>query len=134
MRKFIRNHKKLTALLIMSSALLGFAGWDVAAGIRGRLAAQFDLIRGRYEILAIGLPVPWRPEYARLLRARYGIVERVVAGCLVSEPLIAYVESYNRTSMAAADRRFGHDVFQESAADANRNWQRQHPGNRPNDR
>ena len=126
MRGFVRNHKKLTALLLTASALLGFIGWEVAAPIRGRLAAQFDLIRGHYEVLAFGLPTPWRPEYARLLRERYGIEERVVAGCVVSQSLVAYVESYNRTSMRAANRRFGRDVFEESVADASRNWQLQH--------
>jgi hypothetical protein len=67
MRKFIRNHKKLTALLIMPSALLGFIGWEIAAPIRGRIAAQVDLMRGRYEILSIGLPPPWRPRPRRTL-------------------------------------------------------------------
>jgi len=52
------------------------------------------------------------------LRERYGIENRVVAGCIVSPPLLAYTEGYNRVSMAAANRKFGHDVFKESVADA----------------
>jgi hypothetical protein len=55
MRKFIRNHNELTALLIMPSALPGFIGRE--------LAAQVDLIRGRYEILSAGLrPRTGRPR------------------------------------------------------------------------
>ena len=46
MRKLIRNHKKLAALLIMPSALPGFIGWELAAPIRGRIATQLDLMRG----------------------------------------------------------------------------------------
>ena len=36
----------------------------------------------------------------------------------MSPPLLAYTEGYNRVSMAAANRKFGHDVFKESVADA----------------
>src|ERR1039458_9994430 len=63
-------------------------------------------------------PAPWRSEFVRILRERYGIEDRVVAGCIVSPPLLAYTEGYNRVSMAAANRKFGHDVFKESVADA----------------
>jgi hypothetical protein len=72
MRKFIRNHKKLTALLIMPSALLRLIGWEFAVLIRGRIAAQVDLMHGRYEILSVGLPPPGAlvplPLVAPLLR------------------------------------------------------------------
>jgi hypothetical protein len=58
MQKFIRNNKKLTPPLIMPAALRGFIGWEIAAPIRGRIAAQVDLMRGRCEILSVGLPPP----------------------------------------------------------------------------
>ena len=119
---------KLIAFLILASAVAGFAGWDRLARIRGELVAGFDVARGHYEVLTAGLPVEWRPEYARLLRERYGIKERVVAGCIVSRSLSDYVDGYNRVSVSAANRKFGHDVFQESAADASRNWKRLYPG------
>jgi hypothetical protein len=35
----------------------------------------------------------------------------------VSPPLLAYTEGYNRVSMTAANRKFGRDIFKESAAD-----------------
>jgi hypothetical protein len=61
------------------------------------------------------------------LRERYGVEERVAAGCVVSESLLAYVGSYNRVSMSAVNRQFGRDVFQESVADASRNWKLKQP-------
>lgn len=125
-RGFIRNHRNLTRLVVLASALAGFAGWDLAAPIRGQLAARFDLTRGHYKVLTLGLPTSWRPEYSHLLRERYGIEMRVVAGCLVSQSLLAYVKGYNRVSMSAANRKFGRDVFQETDADAIRNWELQH--------
>jgi hypothetical protein len=62
------------------------------------------------------------PETARLLRQRYGIELRVVAGCIVTKPLVAYVDGYNMVSMAAAGRKFGHDVFETTMRDAGKNW------------
>ena len=37
---------------------------------------------------------------------------------MVSPPLLAYTEGYNWVSMAAANRKFGRDVFKDSEADA----------------
>ena len=126
MRRFIRNHGKLTAFLILACSLAGMVGWDLSASIRGQLVARFDVGRGHYEVLMVGLPVEWRPEYVRLLRERHGIEDRVVAGCIVSRSLSAYVEGYNGVSMRAANHKFGHDVFRESAVDASRHWELLH--------
>jgi hypothetical protein len=97
------------------------------APVRGGIVASFDLMRGHYKILSLGLPTPWRPEFAHLLRKRYGIEQRVVAGCVVSQSLLAYVDGYNRISMSAANRKFGRDVFQESVTDAIRDWKLRQP-------
>jgi hypothetical protein len=86
------------------------------------VAAGHDTTRNRYEELGYGLPVPWRHEYVRLLRERYGIRFRTVALCTVTNDLVAYADSYNRVSMAAANRKFGHDVFKECAEEAERTW------------
>jgi len=83
--------------------------------------AHLDPVRGRHEVLAFGLAAAWRSEYARLLRKRYGIEMRVVAGCCVKESLVAYVDSYNAVSADAASRKFGHNVFQEIVIDARGN-------------
>jgi hypothetical protein len=93
---------------------------DVPDRIRGRSDAHFDLARGDYKELTWGLPVDWFPEYSRLLRERYGIEERRVAFCVVSQSLVAYAEGYNTVSRNAAIRKFGRDIFKESMADASR--------------
>jgi hypothetical protein len=38
-----------------------------------------------------------------------------VSTCIVSETLHSYADSYNEVSVAAANRKFGHDVFKECA-------------------
>ena len=71
--------------------------------------------RQKESTTAYGLPPGWRSEYARLLKEQYGIEMRTVALCIVSETLCSYVDSYDEISAAAANRKFGHDVFNECA-------------------
>jgi hypothetical protein len=96
--------------------------WDASAPIRGTLLARFDLARGHIALLAYGLPPGYSDEYTRLLKERYTIERRQIALCLVSRSLIAYADSYNRLSVAAAKAKFHHDVFSETAQDAQRIW------------
>jgi hypothetical protein len=88
---------------------------EYTAPTRGRLAAHFDVRRGHYVVLTYGLPPEWRPQYAQLLQDRYGIEVRTVALCIVSETLRSYADSYDEVSVAAANHKFGHDVFKECA-------------------
>jgi hypothetical protein len=96
--------------------------WSGSASMRSQVSARFDIGRGRYELLLYGLPTGSRPEFQRLLRDRHGIKTETVAGCVVSETLQSYVDSYNAAIADAAKRRFGHDVVKESAETADRNW------------
>jgi hypothetical protein len=118
---------KKTLWIVRVLVLLVFSvtAWVYTAPSRGRLSAHFDLWRGHYIVLAYGLPSPWRPKYAHLLRERYGIEVHTVALCIVSETLRSYADSYNEVSAAAANRNFGHDVFKECAEVASKNWELQ---------
>ena len=75
------------------------------------MVARWDIAQGHFELLEYGVVLPWRIEYAHKLHTRYGIELRDVAGCIVSDSFREYVASYNEVSMAAANRRFGRDVF-----------------------
>ena len=91
-------------------------------GIEGQLRARFDLWRGHYAIHTYGLNLSGR-EYARILKDRYGIETHVDALCIVSESQISYADSYNKLSTAAANRKFGHDVFKECSVEARHEWE-----------
>jgi hypothetical protein len=121
-RDSIRKHKKLSAVSSFICLVAGFVMWEELGGLRGQLVARLDVARGHYTLLEVGLPVSFRPEYNRLLRERYGIETRVVAGCVVSQCFADYVGNYNTVSMRAANRRFGRDIFTECTNDANRIW------------
>ncbi len=118
MIEFVHRLKKLSAFLAFICLVSGLLGCAASGWIWGQLAARSDVAHGQYKILSLGLPPPWRQEYIRLLRERYGIEERVVAGCIVSTSLLAYAKGYNSVSADAANRKFGHDIFKETEADA----------------
>jgi hypothetical protein len=125
MRNFVRSHKKTVSVVVLFILLFFLLKvWGLTAQIRGRFAARRDVARGQYVELSYGLPPEWLPEYARLLRARYGVELRSVAGCIVSEELIAYVNGYDEISADAVNRKFGRDVFKECEVNAQENWER----------
>ena len=99
--------------------------------IRGSLDASRDVARGHYyEMRPPGSSVDFKDsylhrEYARLLKSRYGIEEKSQSvppmpweGCVQWNSTTPYTEGYNAVSTAAANRKFGRDVFKESMADA----------------
>jgi len=109
-------------IVLVALFVAGYVYWQESASIRGELAARLDLARGHYVVLGAGYPPHWHAEYVRLLRDRYGIEERVVAGWMVDQPLFDYADAYNQISRTAANRKFGHDVFRETMIEASRNW------------
>jgi len=119
MRAFVRNHKTVAAVI---GIVVLFAAWLLSAPIRGYLVASIDVARGHYELQTFGLLAEWSPEYARLLRERYHVEHRIVAGCVVGPSLVSYVKAYNSVSTEAAKRKFGRNVFRECSADARKAW------------
>lgn len=115
MRAF-SNKRKRTAAVAGLGALTVFliASWYLTAPYRGWLAAQVDARGGHYRLLAYGRPPRENDEYVRLLRERYDIEVDRVAFCTPSWGIVAYADSYDRVSYAAANRKFGHDVFKEA--------------------
>jgi hypothetical protein len=125
-RAFVSNHKKVIAVIGFVALLIALVeAWLVSAPMRGRITARFDVWRGHYEVRVYGLPPVWRSEYARLLKNQYGIETHTVAFCIVSETLRSYADSYDDVSSAAANRKFGRDVFKECTEAARESWERQ---------
>lgn len=62
-----------------------------------------------------------RPLLARTIKIEF----RPVAGCIVSESLVSYVNAYDSVLEEATRREFGRDVFQECAAEAATKWKAQ---------
>jgi hypothetical protein len=94
--------------------------------IRGSLDASRDVARGHYyEMRPPGSldsdGLYFHREYVRLLKSRYGVEERSQTvppmpweGCVLWNSTTPYTEGYNTVSRAAANQKFGRDVFKES--------------------
>lgn len=74
----------------------------------GKMEAEYDLWRGRYEIHGYGYPMFDPPELERL--KPYGVKYRHVAGCVVNGFIMDSVATYNQTMISAIKERFGVDV------------------------
>ena len=55
MRAFVRKHKNRTEVIVSVALLVALVeAWSVAAPMRGRMAARFDVRRRHYKVLAHG--------------------------------------------------------------------------------
>ena len=100
------------------------------AYLAGRTAAQRDIRRGILAVESAGLPAEWSQEYEHLLKQRYGITDRGVAGCLVNDKIIGHIRGYNEVSEAEITRRFGADVFERTAKNARALYKKKYPHGR----
>ncbi|HJZ97454.1 MAG TPA: hypothetical protein VKE70_13185 [Candidatus Solibacter sp.] len=94
--------KTLLALLAVVALIGDYLIWEASAHVRGKLVAHADVARGHYEIQVLGLAPRWRSEYSRILRERYGIETREVAGCFGFSPGIH--KRIQRSGQARSDR------------------------------
>jgi len=125
--------KRTVRAFAVFAAIVGLLTlWEYTPATRGRYCAQFNVWRGHYAVVSYGM-LPWRHEYAELLRERYGVELYTVAFCIVSENVRSYADSYNAVSAAAANRKFGHDIFRECMEAARRSWERQRVARTPAD-
>jgi hypothetical protein len=122
-----RFPRELKVALAITTVVFAALLWPIPASTRGERAARRDIAGGHYVLLGYGLPTVYQAEYTRLLRERYGIEYRAAAGCVVSESLISYVNAYDVVVVAAANRKFGHDVFRDSSEEAMRNFELKSP-------
>jgi hypothetical protein len=105
----------LTFRNVVIVAAVAFLLWLPLAWVSGQVMAGMGVAKGKYKLLHYGLG-PFDPR-GQILQERYGIEYRRVADCVAPFSLMAYVDGYNRVSMSAANRRFGHDAFKEGEED-----------------
>jgi hypothetical protein len=87
----------------------------------GGAEATHDLQNGRLAIETYGLPMP--QEYAQILRARYDIEVRPIAGDTdVTAKVIGHKQGYNEVSEREINRRFGDGVIEQAAEEALKHW------------
>jgi hypothetical protein len=126
-----RSHLILAALL--SLFIAGFthgqtapAGYSQADYERGRSDAQRDISRGVLVYEFAGLPAPTDDELTRVLRERYSIELRRVAGDEIRIDAISHMVGYNEISLPEIERRFGKGILQKAADEAKANYEKNH--------
>lgn len=100
------------------------------AYLAGRSEARRDLQRGHLVTESAGLPLEWTEEYIQLLRQRYGIEDRTLAGCVIDDKITGHIRGYNEVSQVEITRRFGSDVFDRTAKEAQAIYKRNYPHGR----
>ena len=76
----------------------------------GWLTAYYDLMKGHYEIRTYGLHFPIVFEKQSMSLNKYGIAYRKVAGCVVNDFIIKFVDGYNSLMKDAIKNEMDIDV------------------------
>ena len=101
--------------------------WYAGSYWRGMSMAIIDYTCGHYEVKTYGYPPGSRWEYARLLRERYDVKLKSVAGCVVSPDEEWYVGGYNSVSERLLLAKYQKDIFAECFTEAEQQWRAEHP-------
>jgi hypothetical protein len=86
----------------------------------GRSEAKGDVAANILAIEESGLPGPGLAHYVRILRERYQIEVRRVAGCVVDEKIEGHQAGYNDVSEREIDRRVGLGCIEAAREEAAR--------------
>jgi TonB-like protein len=106
------SHGTFSRIIALPSALFGY------------VTAKNEIVEGRLSLDLWGLPSPWREAYSDLIRARFGVQSRVVAGCVVSHFQLAEWSAHNQVVIREIESRYGHGALAACAADAQLEYQR----------
>jgi hypothetical protein len=123
------SHLVLTALLLLGFAGLAPgqkapAGYSQADYEQGRADAQKDISHGVLAYEFAGLPAPTDDELIRLMKERYNIEMRRVAGDEILIERISHMIGYNEIALPEIERRFGKDILQKVADEAKANYEK----------
>lgn len=101
---------------------LGYPTNSAKAHELGRFEASRDLSNGVMIVKTAGLPTPEWEDYEQLLQTRCKVKFEPIAGCLVSEGLMAYLRGYDEISVAAIKQKCGTNIFERLNAEAKARW------------
>jgi hypothetical protein len=105
--------------LLFAMALL-FLGATSPAAEEGRREAHADIRAGRLILRNYGFAAGVVGPYAQLLKERFGVQQRAVAGCVIDAELAAETRAYNDVMKAEIEKRFGAGVLETLRKEAAR--------------
>lgn len=92
---------------------MGYPTNTASAFAKGEADARRDWSNGVFTVKTAGLPAPTRQFYEARLKERCGVTLDPLAGCLVTEGLMKYIEGYNKFSDQQIEQKFGTNIFSE---------------------
>lgn len=93
----------------------------------GPREAEADIARGTPQLLTYGLPGVPMSEFREVLQRDYGVDERAIAGCVVSESLVKYAHDYNATIERHLKAKYGAEFMDVAARKAEALYAQRHP-------
>ena len=116
-RAWLINHWRAVLFGVLPMLAIG---WLCTAYPRGMIAAHWDVSQGTYVVLTSGYPD--RSNYRHIIRDRYGVTVRSVAGCEMTPfnlHVFWFADGYNDAAMPRIRAVFGKDIFAECRDAAN---------------
>lgn len=92
-------------------------------GRDGKREAEADILRGVPKLLLYGKTRADIAERSALFKQRFGLTIDPLAGCLVSEPLVAFATAYNAVIQNYLAAKFGPTAFEEADREAMKTWE-----------
>lgn len=112
---------KFSALLLSGmftfSGCATFSDYSHASYRQGKADAMRDINANILATEVYGFGASKDSEWGRLLKQRYAIEQRVVAGCIVNEKITGHAKGYNEVSHQEIERRLGKDIWTKIRAE-----------------
>jgi hypothetical protein len=93
---------------------------EAAAAVSGQANALKEIAEGRLALETYGLPSRTRGPYIDLLKTKYDIQLRAVAGCIVDSTITGHARGFNEVMMTEIEKRFGADALAKAEAEADK--------------
>ncbi len=103
---------KITAAFMLVGMFMfsGCSSLSSSSYRQGKAAATRDLNDGILAVETYGFTMGGSDLKSQLLKERYNIERRIVAGCIVSKKIRNHAKGYNGVSLPEIERRFGKDI------------------------
>lgn len=105
-------------MLAITLVALASCSTSSRAKVRGRGDARADIRAGKLAIESYGYMPLGEAVYSRLLKERYGVELRPVAGCVVDEEILGHAAGYNEVMEAEIQHRHGPDTLDKALQEA----------------
>jgi hypothetical protein len=96
---------------------------EAFVGRNGKKEAQADISRGAPKLFLYGKTRADIEERTVLLKQRFGVTLDPLAGCIVSEPLVTFADSYNAEVRGFIAAKFGPTAFDDLDREALAFWE-----------